>query len=104
MRTSHVHAQGEQLVFTYAHGEQSVHSIVSCFKCLGMRVVNKLCIRSLPLFKCLPPSPLSAADLLWSREAEDEYITHTMPLETINEDFDLLHEGMCLRCVVYIGN
>ena len=30
----------------------------------------------------------------------DEYITHTMPLEKINEAFDLLHEGKCLRCVI----
>ncbi|KAG6500678.1 hypothetical protein ZIOFF_040528 [Zingiber officinale] len=30
----------------------------------------------------------------------DEYITHNMTLEEINEGFDLLHEGGCLRCVL----
>lgn len=30
----------------------------------------------------------------------DEYITHTMTLEDINEAFDLMHEGGCLRCVL----
>ena len=67
------YAQGEQLVCTYAQGEQSIHSFISCYKCSGMRMVNKLCARSLPFSKCLPPSPLSAAALLWSREAEDEH-------------------------------
>ena len=30
----------------------------------------------------------------------DEYITHTMKLEQINEAFDLLHSGKCLRVVM----
>ncbi|XP_010936050.1 alcohol dehydrogenase class-3 [Elaeis guineensis] len=30
----------------------------------------------------------------------DEYITHTLTLEDINEAFDLMHEGGCLRCVL----
>lgn len=30
----------------------------------------------------------------------DEFITHTMPLEKINEAFDLLHEGKSIRAVV----
>ena len=30
----------------------------------------------------------------------DKYITHRMKFEQINEAFDLLHEGKCLRCVL----
>jgi S-(hydroxymethyl)glutathione dehydrogenase/alcohol dehydrogenase len=30
----------------------------------------------------------------------DELITHTMPLEKINEAFDLMHEGKSIRSVV----
>jgi S-(hydroxymethyl)glutathione dehydrogenase/alcohol dehydrogenase len=31
----------------------------------------------------------------------DEFITHTMPLENINEAFDLMHEGKSIRSVVH---
>lgn len=30
----------------------------------------------------------------------DEYITHNLTLGEINEAFDLMHEGGCLRCVL----
>ncbi|CAD7927805.1 unnamed protein product [Amoebophrya sp. A25] len=30
----------------------------------------------------------------------DEYITHKLPFSKINEGFDLLHKGECLRCVL----
>merc|ERR1712241_252412 len=30
----------------------------------------------------------------------DEYITHNMEFKQINEAFDLLHKGECLRCVL----
>ena len=30
----------------------------------------------------------------------DKYITHTMPFASINEAFDLLHAGKCLRVVL----
>ena len=30
----------------------------------------------------------------------DEYITHSMGLDDINEAFDLMHDGKCLRCVI----
>lgn len=30
----------------------------------------------------------------------DEYVTHTMKLEQINDAFDLLHSGKCLRVVM----
>ena len=31
----------------------------------------------------------------------DRYITHRLPFDKINEGFHLLHEGACLRCVLY---
>jgi S-(hydroxymethyl)glutathione dehydrogenase/alcohol dehydrogenase len=30
----------------------------------------------------------------------DEYVTHTMPLEDINQAFDLMHDGRSIRSVV----
>jgi S-(hydroxymethyl)glutathione dehydrogenase/alcohol dehydrogenase len=30
----------------------------------------------------------------------DEYVTHEMPFASINEAFELLHEGKCLRVVL----
>jgi len=33
----------------------------------------------------------------------DEYITHNMKLADINEAFDLLHSGKCLRCVLQLA-
>jgi S-(hydroxymethyl)glutathione dehydrogenase/alcohol dehydrogenase len=30
----------------------------------------------------------------------DRYITHRMKFDQINEAFELLHEGKCLRCVL----
>ena len=30
----------------------------------------------------------------------DEYVTHRMKFEQINEAFDLLHAGKCLRVVL----
>ena len=30
----------------------------------------------------------------------DDLITHTMPLEQINDAFDLMHAGKSIRCVV----
>ena len=30
----------------------------------------------------------------------DDYVTHTLPLASINDAFDLLHGGTCLRCVM----
>ena len=32
--------------------------------------------------------------------AIDPMITHTLPLERINEAFDLMHKGECIRSVV----
>jgi S-(hydroxymethyl)glutathione dehydrogenase/alcohol dehydrogenase len=30
-----------------------------------------------------------------------EFITHTMPLENINEAFDLMHKGESIRTVIH---
>lgn len=30
----------------------------------------------------------------------DDYVTHTMNFDQINDAFDLLHKGDCLRCVL----
>lgn len=30
----------------------------------------------------------------------DDYITHELKFDEINEAFKLLHEGACLRCVL----
>ena len=34
----------------------------------------------------------------------DDLITHVMPLEKINDAFDLMHEGKSIRSVVYFGD
>ena len=34
----------------------------------------------------------------------DDLITHTMPLEKINDAFDLMHKGESIRSVVYLLN
>jgi len=34
----------------------------------------------------------------------DEYVTHTMNFKQINEAFDLLHKGECLRVVLDFEN
>ena len=33
----------------------------------------------------------------------DQYVTHTMPLEKINDAFDLMHEGKSIRSVIQYG-
>ena len=32
----------------------------------------------------------------------DEYVTHNLPLTKINEAFQLLHDGKCLRAVIHM--
>lgn len=34
----------------------------------------------------------------------DEYITHNLKLSEINDAFDLLHSGKCLRCVLHVSD
>jgi S-(hydroxymethyl)glutathione dehydrogenase/alcohol dehydrogenase len=31
----------------------------------------------------------------------DDFITHTLPLEQINDAFDLMHEGKSIRAVIH---
>ncbi|CAE8598726.1 unnamed protein product [Polarella glacialis] len=51
-------------------------------------------------FKSKPQVPM-LVDLYMSGELKiDEYITHEMPFAKINEAFELLHKGECLRCVL----
>merc|ERR1719433_405964 len=51
-------------------------------------------------WKSKPQVPI-LADLYMAGELKiDEYITHTMEFKEINDAFDLLHKGECLRCVL----
>ena len=34
----------------------------------------------------------------------DPFITHRLPLEQINEAFDLMHEGKSIRTVIHFGD
>gem|GEM_PF-775043 len=42
-------------------------------------------------------------DYLDGKFALNDFITHTMPLEEINEAFDLMHEGKSIRSVVHFN-
>jgi len=51
-------------------------------------------------WKSKPQVPI-LVDLYMNGELKvDEYITHTMEFKQINEAFELLHKGECLRCVL----
>lgn len=51
-------------------------------------------------WKSKPQVPM-LVDLYMAGELKiDEYITHTMKFKDINEAFELLHRGECLRCVL----
>eukprot|EP00442_Polarella_glacialis_P035743 CAMPEP_0115078060 /NCGR_PEP_ID=MMETSP0227-20121206/17348_1 /TAXON_ID=89957 /ORGANISM="Polarella glacialis, Strain CCMP 1383" /LENGTH=685 /DNA_ID=CAMNT_0002465421 /DNA_START=166 /DNA_END=2223 /DNA_ORIENTATION=- len=51
-------------------------------------------------WKSKPQVPM-LVDLYMAGELKiDEYITHEMPFNQINEAFELLHKGECLRCVL----
>merc|ERR1719350_2788564 len=51
-------------------------------------------------WKSKPQVPM-LVDLYMSGDLKiDEYITHNMPFKQINEAFELLHKGECLRCVL----
>merc|ERR1712087_257345 len=51
-------------------------------------------------WKSKPQVPM-LVDLYMNGEVKiDEYITHKMKFEQINEAFELLHKGECLRCVL----
>ncbi|MDI9229478.1 S-(hydroxymethyl)glutathione dehydrogenase, partial [Serratia bockelmannii] len=42
-------------------------------------------------------------DYLDGKFALNDFITHTMPLEEINDAFDLMHEGKSIRSVVHFN-
>lgn len=44
--------------------------------------------------------PQLVQDYMAKKLILDEFITHTLPFEKINEGFDLLHSGNCLRAVL----
>jgi S-(hydroxymethyl)glutathione dehydrogenase/alcohol dehydrogenase len=51
-------------------------------------------------WKSKPQVPI-LADLCMAGELKiDDYITHNMDFKDINEAFDILHKGECLRCVL----
>ncbi len=45
--------------------------------------------------------PTMVEDAIAGKIQLDPFITHTMPLERINEAFDLMHEGKSIRTVIY---
>jgi alcohol dehydrogenase len=51
-----------------------------------------------------PKSDLpSLVDMYIKKEIQiDEFITHNMPFEDINQAFNLMREGKCLRCVIHM--
>uniref|UniRef100_A0A6N2L836 Alcohol dehydrogenase class-III n=1 Tax=Salix viminalis TaxID=40686 RepID=A0A6N2L836_SALVM len=51
-------------------------------------------------FKSRSQVPLLVDKYLKKEIKIDEYITHKRTLAEMNEAFDLLHEGSCLRCVL----
>ncbi|XP_019195761.1 PREDICTED: alcohol dehydrogenase-like 6 [Ipomoea nil] len=45
----------------------------------------------------------SLVDMYMNKEIQiDELITHNLPFEDINKAFDLMIQGKCLRCVIYM--
>mmetsp|Transcript_53959 Transcript_53959/g.128544 ORF Transcript_53959/g.128544 Transcript_53959/m.128544 type:complete len:683 (-) Transcript_53959:95-2143(-) len=51
-------------------------------------------------WKSKPQVPI-LVDLVMAGDLKiNDYITHTMPFKEINEAFELLHKGECLRCVL----
>jgi len=51
-------------------------------------------------YKSRPQVPILVEKYLAGEYKLDEYITHNMRFEDINQAFDLLHEGKCLRVVL----
>ncbi|KAH8489921.1 hypothetical protein H0E87_025219, partial [Populus deltoides] len=51
-------------------------------------------------FKSRSQVPLLVDKYMKKEIKIDEYITHKLTLGEMNEAFDLLHEGSCLRCVL----
>merc|ERR1712187_620457 len=51
-------------------------------------------------WKSRPQVPILCDLYMRGQLKVDEYITHQMDFKQINEAFDLLHKGECLRCVL----
>eukprot|EP00746_Dinoflagellata_sp_MGD_P017369 gnl/MRDRNA2_/MRDRNA2_139855_c0_seq1.p1 gnl/MRDRNA2_/MRDRNA2_139855_c0~~gnl/MRDRNA2_/MRDRNA2_139855_c0_seq1.p1 ORF type:complete len:690 (-),score=152.04 gnl/MRDRNA2_/MRDRNA2_139855_c0_seq1:13-2082(-) len=51
-------------------------------------------------WKSKPQVPMLVDAYMQGQVKIDEYITHKMKFSQINEAFDLLHKGECLRCVL----
>jgi len=54
-------------------------------------------------WKSRPQVPQLVEKYMKKEVKVDEYITHTMEFSQINEAFQLLHEGKCLRCVLTVN-
>lgn len=51
-------------------------------------------------WKSKPQVPMLCDAYMAGQVKIDEYITHKLPFAKINEGFELLHKGECLRCVL----
>jgi len=51
-------------------------------------------------YKSIPQVPELVEKYMRKEVKLDEYVTHEMPFSSINEAFELLHEGKCLRVVL----
>ena len=51
-------------------------------------------------FKSRTQVPELVEQYMQNKFKVNEYITHNMSLDEINEAFDLMHQGKCLRCVI----
>ena len=53
---------------------------------------------------CCPCPPAQVPELVSEYMAGktmlDKYVTHDLKFDAINEAFELLHSGQCLRCVL----
>lgn len=54
-------------------------------------------------YKSRDDVPLLVEKYLNKEFKVDEYVTHVMSLDQINEAFHLLHEGKCLRTVLQLN-
>ncbi|SQC93500.1 S-(hydroxymethyl)glutathione dehydrogenase [Cedecea neteri] len=54
-------------------------------------------------FKGRTQLPGMVEDAMAGKINLDPFITHRMPLDKINEAFDLMHEGKSIRTVIHFG-
>lgn len=53
-------------------------------------------------WKSIDSVPKLVEEYLSGKLMVDEFVTHTMPLDKINEAFDLMHQGKSIRAVVQL--